>query len=59
MIFILTIELGNDAMQTGYDVAEALRVVANKIQDHDASEDYGNRIGDMNGNKVGEWGFQQ
>ena len=32
--FTLTINLGNDAMQTGYDVMQQLRDVAYIMQDH-------------------------
>ncbi len=62
MTFTLTIELGNDAMQTGRDVAEALHTVADKVAklgSRHPEEDYGNRVGDLNGNKVGEWGFTE
>jgi hypothetical protein len=54
--FTLTITLGNDAMQTGGDVAEALREVAGRIDDRRGGlfEDSG-RIRDANGNTVGEW----
>lgn len=52
--FNLTIKLGNDAMQTPYDVAEALRDAAQQIDMHgDMSH---GRIFDANGNRVGEWG---
>lgn len=56
--FTLTIELGNDAMQTGADVAEALRRLAHRLEDDDA---YGElkptsqRIKDRNGNTVGQF----
>lgn len=50
--FTLTIELGNDAMQTGADVARALREVADRAEwslvGHMA-------IMDDNGNRVGSW----
>jgi hypothetical protein len=49
--FTLSIELGNEAMQTGEDVARALREVAKKL---DGGDDSG-RIRDENGNTVGEW----
>lgn len=57
MTFTLTIELGNDAMQTGRDVSDALKQVASKVHSCLIEEDYGNSIRDENGNKVGEWGF--
>lgn len=54
--FTLRIELGNDAMQTAQDIAEALRDTAVRIG-------YGavigttetGRIHDANGNEVGQW----
>jgi hypothetical protein len=49
--FTLNIELGNEAMQTGEDVARALRAVAKKL---DGGADSG-RVQDENGNTVGEW----
>jgi hypothetical protein len=54
--FTLQIILGNEAMQTPYDVAEALRDLADKIEDCDPDfkDEYG-KIMDMNGNSVGTW----
>lgn len=58
MTFKLQIKLGNDAMQTGVDIADALRTHA------DLLEEYSNRqlansgkhgIRDTNGNTVGFW----
>jgi len=49
--FNLKLELGNEAMQTGSDVARALREVAAKL---DRGADSG-RVMDANGNSVGEW----
>jgi hypothetical protein len=54
--FTLTIRLGNDAMQTGGDVAEALRKLADRIDTYrDGSFGANGRIMDANGNDVGEW----
>ena len=53
--FTLLIKLGNDAMQTPEDVANRLLAVANMLNygmDRRSGE-----IIDLNGNKVGEWGF--
>lgn len=47
----LTIETDNDAMQSGPEVADALRDVAEKV---DAGHCAG-RIRDLNGNTVGQW----
>jgi hypothetical protein len=52
-VFRLHIELGNDAMQTGPDVAAALREVADQIEHN--LEARGN-IRDLNGNTVGHYG---
>jgi hypothetical protein len=48
--FTLTIELGNAAMQTSDDIAEALRETADNV----AIDAHGT-IRDTNGNKVGLW----
>ena len=56
MKFLLEIELGNDAMQMGADVAEALRHVANKMDGHYIIAKEGClTIRDLNGNRVGEY----
>lgn len=51
--FDLHIELGNEAMQSGPDVADALRTVADKIE-HDLEAQ--GAIRDANGNTVGAYG---
>lgn len=51
--FELEIELGNDAMQSGPDVATALREVAAKIENDLEAR---GMIRDRNGNSVGEYG---
>ncbi len=49
--FTLEITLGNEAMQTPDDIAEALRRTASKVQ-----AGYGNGgILDLNGNSVGSY----
>lgn len=50
--FTLTIDLGNDAMCSTGDIAEALRNVADRLELY--AEDSG-IIRDENGNKVGTW----
>ena len=50
--FTLTITLGNEAMQTNEDVAEALRVAASRIESRALP-----LIRDINGNNVGSWEF--
>ena len=61
MEFSLTIKLGNEAMQTGHDVAEALRRIAIQIDvdfaEWDCDADHG-KVFDANGNSVGTWGVR-
>jgi hypothetical protein len=52
--FTVKIELGNEAMQSYVDVANALKKVAIRVGVGDA---YG-KIMDRNGNSVGKWEFQ-
>lgn len=56
--FSLDIDLGNAAMQSPEDVADALRATADKL---DAAAGYVGEgaIHDANGNRVGGWGFDQ
>jgi hypothetical protein len=59
MKFVLTIQLGNEAMQTGDDVGRALREVSGGV-DHlptftESAIGFGKRIMDDNGNHVGSW----
>ena len=60
MTFTLKIRLYNDALQTWYDLANALRKIAEQVQDigdesvsHDSSV-----VMDSNGNTVGKWGVR-
>jgi hypothetical protein len=56
MKFTLQIKLGNEAMQTGYDIAQALTEVAEKLRgEDDARMDWSGNIRDINGNTVGSW----
>ena len=63
MEFKLRITLGNDAMQTGHDVAEALRQTAAKLDDgsgYDGLEPFHHlNIKDLNGNVVGTYAVKQ
>ena len=54
--FELTIRLGNAAMQTAADVADALRRAADWIEEYAAME-HGEAVTllDANGNRVGAW----
>ena len=55
--FVLKIQLGNDAMLTGYDIAGALREIADKINDNEDMRDFSGvkKIQDINDNTVGSW----
>lgn len=57
--FTLDIKLGNAEMQTGYDVAYALREIADRIDlrigDDMPNTQQGGPIYDLNGNMVGKW----
>ncbi len=55
MRFILKIELGNDAMQTGDDIAWAIQGVARQIVNDGTDRVTGHKIMDVNGNSVGCW----
>lgn len=55
--FVLKIQLGDDAMQTPSDVADALRATAEAIEMSGLERRYG-RVVDINGNSVGEWELQ-
>jgi len=52
--FTLSIELGNAAMQTGRDVADLLRRVADRLDD--GLPDGPRPVRDLNGNTVGYYG---
>jgi len=55
--FILKIKLGNAAMLTGYDIAGALREIADKVNDNEDMREFSGEKGvyDINGNRVGTW----
>ena len=60
MKFVLTIDIGNDAMQTGDDVADAVRQVSRNLAaniDTFRPDDTG-RVFDANGNTVGGWSIE-
>ncbi len=50
-MFTVSIEFGNDAMQTGTDVADALDDIARKLRGGYES----GSVRDINGNTVGSW----
>ena len=57
MTFRLTIRTGNDAMATWYNIANALRRIAEQLQDlgdETVSSD-SSVVMDSNGNRVGQW----
>lgn len=49
--FTVTIQIGNNAMQTNHDIAEALEEVATKLRNGYSS----GYIWDANGNTVGDF----
>lgn len=49
--FALELELGNAAMREPWDVAQALRRVADAVENGAGA----GRVGDVNGNTVGTW----
>lgn len=59
--FNVEIELGNEAMQDGYDISSALTGISNKIKNCSTGDFYDMTIGelhtilDINGNSVGCW----
>jgi hypothetical protein len=55
MKFTLEIELGNEDMRLSWHVADALRSVADCIEDRGDSFAEGGKIHDINGNRVGQW----
>lgn len=62
MKFRLDIELGNDAMKTGEDLAQVIQGVANTVRKYNADElaqaadeTHSMRLRDVNGNTVGSW----
>lgn len=58
MTFTHTIELGNDAMQTGYDLGHAINEVGARIlhkRFHTAQTPEDGKVYDANGNTVGRW----
>jgi len=57
--FMLEIEIGNDAMQSGAEIAAALRSVANEIESiRNPRPTDSRRIRDVNGNLVGGYNFK-
>ena len=55
MTFRLKIELGNDAMQNGHDIATALRTVIAQLDLYGDVTAISSNIRDLNGNTVGDW----
>jgi hypothetical protein len=54
-VFTLQIELGNDAMSTANDVANALYALAGRMAGDDSSLSGAGSVRDDNGNTVGRW----
>lgn len=57
--FKLEIALGNEAMQTGSDVAEALRFIAGRVEANDPIRSASGMIQDNNGNRVGTYWYEE
>ncbi len=58
MKFVLTINLGNEAMQTQEDIAQALHHLGQMLHTHMARFPEAGDLGvirDANGNRVGGW----
>jgi hypothetical protein len=55
--FVLEITLGNAAMQTGGDIADALEGVATKVHFEVPVAGVSKRICDVSGKTVGSWRF--
>lgn len=53
--FTIDIQMSNDAVQTGEDIAEILRIVLTQVE----QQSEGRAIFDSNGNKVGTWGYSE
>lgn len=53
--FQLSLELGNDAMQSGADVAQCLVYLASQLYDADLGASPEGILRDVNGNRVGRW----
>lgn len=57
----VTIRLGNDAMQTGEDLSDALRVIASDVK-YLGTLSRGTHavtVLDVNGNRVGQWKIRE
>ena len=52
--FVLTINIGNECMQSNLDIASALREVADRVEE---GRNMG-KIHDCNGNKVGRYDLE-
>ncbi len=57
--FVLTINIGNDAMHNSRHVADALCNVVASLTEFSRIEGDSGRIQDVNGNTVGEWYFTE
>ena len=55
MLFKVEIELGNEAMESGMDVARALRQIAWRLENEPDALRVETPIMDDNGNRVGYW----
>jgi hypothetical protein len=55
MEFLLILKLGNEGMERGGDVSDALGKVMHAVAGLELAEGQGGSITDRNGNKVGTW----
>ena len=55
MRFVLTIELGNDAMRKGSHIKSELREFASKLEGGTPRVGDSGSLRDVNGNRVGSW----
>ena len=53
--FVFTVTMGNDAMQTAEDVADAMHRAAYRLEQYGES----GTVFDDNGNRVGSYGFEE
>lgn len=62
MIFNVKITMGNDAMLNGYDIARALRSIADDVEEiveeTGVTGEMQGKVMDLNGNSVGEWSME-
>jgi len=60
MKFTLTIDIGNDAMQTNEQIAQAIGQAADRLEEYGGEPQLGlhDTLSDDSGNRVGSWVIQ-